>query len=355
VVLFVVWGVNGEVGAAGAALRLSEDAGWPQRLQLLTVVALMACAGFMSNRARNSRLKWSALTLFLGAFVIAFADAGVFASIGVGDGPFGYASAIACIFAIGAAVAKFGTEGGAPGNGSASIYAQGQFQAWFSSFLMFLCYVVALALGGGYEWPYIGPVLLFGCVLTLVNAPFDWLSVGLTRALLRRGVEAGGFAPLWLAMVDLLAATVLIIVLAAVMVFAVDLFEVVGRAKIIDVNATLMALADPWQRGQTQYWWIYATLFSTLIPSVLNMTVAALSLMRGVPWFHKRVAAAMRPGKSMMEIHLSWMPGALALEVMLAAMAGLAFTYWWIFKAVPWLTRPVEWLIPMLRWVAGLV
>ena len=162
-------------------------------------------------------------------------------------------------------------------------------------------------------------------------------------------------APLWLALVDLLVATFLIAVLAAAMVFAVDLFEVAGRTKIIDVDATLAALADPAQRGQTKYWWIYATLFSTLIPSILNVAVAALSLMRGVPSFHQLIAAKMRPGKPMMEIHLIWMPAALAFEVMLAAMVGVAVTGWWIFKAVPWLTRPVEWLIPLLQWVAALV
>ena len=63
----------------------------------------------------------------------------------------------------------------------------------------------------------------------------------------------------------------------------------------------------------------------------------------------------MRPGKPMMEIHLIWMPAALAFEVMIAAMVGVAVTGWWIFKAVPYLTRPVEWLIPFLQWVAALV
>ena len=31
------------------------------------------------------------------------------------------------------------------------------------------------------SWPVVAPLLLFFCLLTLVNAPFDWLSLGLTR------------------------------------------------------------------------------------------------------------------------------------------------------------------------------
>ena len=39
-------------------------------------------------------------------------------------------------------------------------------------------------------------------LLTLLNAPFDWASLGLTRALLRRGLELGGWWPYLLALVD---------------------------------------------------------------------------------------------------------------------------------------------------------
>jgi hypothetical protein len=44
-------------------------------------------------------------------------------------------------------------------------------------------------------WQMLGPLLLFLGLLTLLNAPFDWVSVGLTRALLRRGPELGGWWP----------------------------------------------------------------------------------------------------------------------------------------------------------------
>jgi hypothetical protein len=32
-----------------------------------------------------------------------------------------------------------------------------------------------------------------------------------------------------------------------------------------------------------EYWWVYALLFSTMIPSIVNLVIGGASLMRGVP------------------------------------------------------------------------
>jgi hypothetical protein len=52
--------------------------------------------------------------------------------------------------------------------------------------------VDAYFLAPGPFWLDSGPLLLFLGLLTLLNAPFDWASLGLTRALLRRGLELKG-------------------------------------------------------------------------------------------------------------------------------------------------------------------
>ena len=59
-----------------------------------------------------------------------------------------------------------------------------------------------------------GLLLLVVGLLTLLNAPFDWASLGLTRALLRRGLELGGWWPCLLALVDALAAAFIVALLA---------------------------------------------------------------------------------------------------------------------------------------------
>lgn len=55
-----------------------------------------------------------------------------------------------------------------------------------------------------------GPLLLFFGILILVNAPFDWLTVGVTRWLLRLGLEKKGLWPIFLAIGDFIAALVFI-------------------------------------------------------------------------------------------------------------------------------------------------
>jgi hypothetical protein len=50
-------------------------------------------------------------------------------------------------------------------------------------------------------WKLGGPAILFLGFFTLINAPIDWASLGLTRALLRRGLQLGGWWPYLLAIV----------------------------------------------------------------------------------------------------------------------------------------------------------
>ena len=60
-----------------------------------------------------------------------------------------------------------------------------------------------------------------------------------------------------------------------VILWSVQLFEHVtvagGGRSILDVDTLLTALADPTRRSAPEYWWLYAMLFSTLLPSVSQM------------------------------------------------------------------------------------
>ncbi|MFZ0506776.1 MAG: hypothetical protein WBE85_11570 [Methylocella sp.] len=80
------------------------------------------------------------------------------------------------------------------------------------------CLVAAELLSPLKSWGGVGPLLFFLGLLTLLNAPFDWASLGLTRALLRRGPELGGWYPYFLALVDAALATLIIALLALTMV-----------------------------------------------------------------------------------------------------------------------------------------
>ena len=52
------------------------------------------------------------------------------------------------------------------------------------------------------NWRDLGPLIVFFGLLTCVNAPFDWLSLGLTRFLLRRGLsKRNWWAPILYALI----------------------------------------------------------------------------------------------------------------------------------------------------------
>lgn len=117
-------------------------------------------------------------------------------------------------------------------------------------------------------------------IVPLVNIPFDWVSLGATRALLRRGCEEGALSPLWLGLIDIVIGIVLLILLAAALIAALQLVDYLtlrgsGRA-LIGVPARLAALGQhPTDAGN---YWIYFTLFSTMISSVINLGIGADSL-----------------------------------------------------------------------------
>ena len=150
------------------------------------------------------------------------------------------------------------------------------------------CLALAVMWGGGSNWPKVGPVLLFWGLLTLVNAPFDWLSLGMTRGLLRHGLELGGAWPWVLALVDGLPATVLVVLLAAAMVLAVQSFDALavqgGGEPLLPLGPLFDGMAaDP---AAPEHWWIYALLATTLLPSLVNAVVGCASWLRSLPWLN---------------------------------------------------------------------
>ncbi len=151
-----------------------------------------------------------------------------------------------------------------------------------------------------HDWPLLGPILLIFGVLTLVNAPFDWFAIGLTRALLRRGLAPGGRGPFFYAAVDAMVVPPVIALLAFVTVFAVQTFDDIAALRAGD-GARILPLDDLFKGldsrpADPEYWWVWLMLFSTLIPSALNLCVAAASLIRGLPflnaWIVRRMASA---------------------------------------------------------------
>jgi hypothetical protein len=219
--------------------------------------------------------------------------AGIFAvggTIGVGMGSFDAnagAIAVAIAFFGAAMFSSFAAQKAPPGRQGAYLL------------LSFLAVSIAAFLGvwisstSGIWQSVTGPVLLVFGVLTLVNAPFVWFAVGLTRAFLRRGLAPDGRGPFFYALLDAVVALLVALLLAPVIVLAVQTFDDIAQiragvaGRIIEPGPLFRELHG------AKYSWVWLMLFSTLIPSMINLCVAAASLIRGLPILNAWVVTKM--------------------------------------------------------------
>ena len=173
-----------------------------------------------------------------------------------------------------------------------------------------------------------GPLVLFLGLLTLLNAPFDWISLGLTRALLRRGLERKGWWPFAYALTDAALAALVIACLALVMVLGVEAFDDLAairggeKAVILPLKPLFDGIAET--PADPKNWWVYALLLSSMIPSLINLAIGGTSLFRGIPGLSPLLLRFMPEGKSPATFDRSWMAMVLALQVVLGAILGVA-------------------------------
>jgi hypothetical protein len=178
------------------------------------------------------------------------------------------------------------------------------------------------------NWSRFGPLLLFLGLLTLINAPFDWFALGITRYLLRRGLQREGFWPYAYALFDAIAAAAVIAVLTIACIVGVQFFDAMAtiggglNARILPLDRLFTGLrANP---AEPEFWWIYFMLFSTMIPSLVNLTLAGASFVRGLPWLTAMVRAKMPASRPPAVHDRLWMTGVLTLQIFLGGLLGIA-------------------------------
>jgi hypothetical protein len=220
VTIFVIWAISGHVGPAESALGLQPDiSGWKRGL--FVGWNGLATFGFW-------RLAVTAAGALADGFVAVIGGGGVFflavaVAGAAGRGVTAYFTPYLTLHVAGVVAAAglallFPLVVGAFG---ALVYLSrvsiahrwhGIFLSLFVSTMAVACLGVSTMavaclgatewLSPSFTWIVLGPFLLFVGLLTLLNAPFDWASLGLTRALLWRGLELGGWWPYILAFVD---------------------------------------------------------------------------------------------------------------------------------------------------------
>ena len=109
-------------------------------------------------------------------------------------------------------------------------------------------------------------------LLPLVNAVFDFASVGLTRYLLRLGLEQKRAA--WRAVLDGLGGIAIFFALGCTLIAFVTFVVPADGVPLVD----LTQLFADMRRAPGDYIWLMVTLFSKLLPTLLHLSVAVLTL-----------------------------------------------------------------------------
>jgi hypothetical protein len=399
--IFIIWAVSGHAGPAEVVLGLKPNVpGWSRGF----AAAVAAFVGFaiwsVFREEGRIVLRHFAHALGIGAAagvyaIIALAAVAAaaaltfaFGSIGMSAAAFGIAvvAAVAMAGRVAGAVAVaaavptvFGLAFGLAGasmstvawvagtSGAASIgflllcafaiehQAQGLFLLFFILAMIAACLAAVGLLLPLRTWPYIGPLLLFQGLLTLINAPFNWASIGLTRALLRRGLELGGWWPYFLGVVNAVLATAIVALLALTIVVAVQAFgELVthgGGAPILPLGPLFDGISK--NPAAPEYWWVYALLLATMIPSIINLAIGGMALLRGLPGFGRLLLQWLPEGKAVPEYKRQLTAIGLTVQMFAGAFLGiaaLAFLAWGlIFRLMPWIGLD---LLDMARAVA---
>jgi len=193
-------------------------------------------------------------------------------------------------------------------------------------------------------WPVIGPILLFYGLLPAINAPFLWVSVGMTRALLWLGLERKGWWPYVYALLDAAIAVVSVVLLVAAMIVGVQVINLMavqgGGKPLLDVAPLLVAVIDSLRHYSfnAEYWWIYTLLFSAMIPSLMNLAIGGFSLVRGIPVLSRRLQAYLPEGHGVAQHDRNWISFVLSIQAMAGICLGIVSQFillpWWIFGYV---------------------
>lgn len=176
---------------------------------------------------------------------------------------------------------------------------------FYISFLMIILFTFSpYILSNDEKWRETGTLIYFLPIISLLNAPFDWVALGVTRGLIRKGLEKGGIWPLMLGAVDIFISLVIIVFLGVILLFFTQQFNALasigGDSKsIFNPLSTLRDLATPGLRNQPQYYWLYLMVLTTQIPAILNLGAGFLSVIRTSDFGNELLLRLMGQGKNL--------------------------------------------------------
>jgi len=134
--------------------------------------------------------------------------------------------------------------------------------------------LILTPLAAGYFTPearILHPYFIFLAVFPLINAGFDFLSLGLTRFFLQRSVQ-GGWAVFW-SVLDVILAAILFALLVMALIGALHGLNLLSGGRVFDFEVFFADVAE----GSPTVIWAYVMIFSTLLPTLAHAGLAVLS------------------------------------------------------------------------------
>ena len=113
------------------------------------------------------------------------------------------------------------------------------------------------------------------------NALADFASVGLTRFLLRQGLQ-GWTLPK--ALIDVACAIVIFFALGAALISYIHVVHPAGRPPLIDLSALFAELRQDGTDTiltKQDYWWLSVVLMTTVLPTLLHLSIAIFTISLG--------------------------------------------------------------------------
>ena len=236
--------------------------------------------------------------------------------------------------------------------GKGSLWARLRLRLRHSMIFWWFFLVCALCLDIGFAkllprtdaWGVMGPILLFYGLLPALNAPFLWFSLGMTRALLWRGLERKGWWPYFYALIDAASAVLVLVLLIGAIVVGVQTLDMVaeseGAKPLLSVAPLLDAVIEGFRTKsfRAEYWWLYTLMLSGMIPSLLNLVAGGFSLVRGIPLVSRYLLTRLPEDRPVPSHERNWVSLLLSAQVVvgmgLAAAAQFVLLPWWIFGYV---------------------
>ena len=199
-----------------------------------------------------------------------FAFAFTFAGAGTGTGVFAFVVTGALAVAGAAAFAVEDASAGAEARSSNPMVVR-----LFSCGVLLAFLVIAIKmpddLGADERTQAVFFMLTFG-LLPLFNAVFDFLSAGLTRYLLRLGLEQK--RAIWRAILDGLGGIAIFFALGCSLITFVTFVTPADGVPLVDLAQLFANL----RTAPGDYIWLMMTLFSTLLPTLVHLSLMLLTL-----------------------------------------------------------------------------